>query len=192
MPDWGGVGVYVKFQSSRSLRTATYGLDGMDMYFPIFQSSRSLRTATPVSDTQAYKQLDFNPRGPCGPRRTIKNIDKIELMISILAVLADRDGEFGPVYHRWLFISILAVLADRDSPSTIAGYKRIRISILAVLADRDRPVGDADVQPLQISILAVLADRDQKWLFCGSELLHFNPRGPCGPRLWGVITATTE
>ena len=56
-------------------------------------------------------------------------------MISILAVLADRD-DCQRVYNGPENISILAVLADRDSPELLDAGARI-ISILAVLADRD-------------------------------------------------------
>ena len=59
----------VKFQSSRSLRTATDGDMGKLSQAIEFQSSRSLRTAT------------SHPAGQIG-----------RIPISILAVLADRDN----------------------------------------------------------------------------------------------------
>ena len=80
------------FQSSRSLRTATVEAVSIVLISKLFQSSRSLRTATSLSgggDPMLYISilavladrdrrvrltliagtLDFNPRGPCGPRR---------------------------------------------------------------------------------------------------------------------------
>ena len=58
------------FQSSRSLRTATWLLVRCRVSSE-FQSSRSLRTATPPRGGPLMRAegLNFNPRGPCGPRR---------------------------------------------------------------------------------------------------------------------------
>ena len=56
------------FQSSRSLRTATF-LPGMISRPCGFQSSRSLRTATSSGCCHRREAHHFNPRGPCGPRR---------------------------------------------------------------------------------------------------------------------------
>ena len=61
--------------------------------------------------------------------------------------------------------------------------REIGISILAVLADRDRAPGLRGGEAGGISILAVLADRDRRWPRCRAPRRHFNPRGPCGPRL---------
>ena len=57
-----------------------------------FQSSRSLRTATTVSNVGIGLHGNFNPRGPCGPRLGLWVPLILILGISILAVLADRDG----------------------------------------------------------------------------------------------------
>ena len=40
-----------------------------------------------------------------------------------------------------------------------------------------------------ISILAVLADRDFPFPHSVSRMFHFNPRGPCGPRLLAVVSS---
>ena len=128
----------MKFQSSRSLRTATpYIWDrAFDLRISIlavladrdtpahtghclaeeFQSSRSWRTATLLTKKLETVQKNFNPRGPCGPRRgmnvkntfeavqfqssrSLRTATPVQLQaqllvggISILAVLADRDG----------------------------------------------------------------------------------------------------
>ncbi len=170
----------------------------------IFQSSRSLRTATRASSGRNGDHQYFNPRGPCGPQLLNLRPKEVPPNISILAVLADRDGLFRHVlrlmsrfqssrslrtatcaplpglcaYH----ISILAVLADRDCNYLPIGADITYISILAVLADRD--AGDPDtVRRPHISILAVLADRDPAAGCLAAKSRHFNPRGPCGPRL---------
>ena len=58
----------------------------------------------------------------------------------------------------------------------------LAISILAVLADRDTSTTKTNQTGTLISILAVLADRDLvSWSFPWRPV-HFNPRGPCGPR----------
>ena len=125
------------FQSSRSLRTAT-----IIVVLPApgkpFQSSRSLRTATRSAELSTATTrisilavladrdtdrtfpssaltIDFNPRGPCGPRPSVLRNHAVEAHISILAVLADRDSTQTTHLKLDLRISILAVLADRDS-----------------------------------------------------------------------------
>ena len=127
-----------------------------------FQSSRSLRTATPEGIVR----------------------HRIEVRISILAVLADRDQALDlSVLLRE--ISILAVLADRDTEAKFTIWRRSRyfnprgpcgprprglpqrldpggISILAVLADRDGRQPHPVSGGRHISILAVLADRDSR------------------------------
>ena len=132
--------------------------------------------------------------------------------ISILAVLADRDVVAEALEIARVGISILAVLADRDQArekmhqlqlefqssrslrTATAGHQHrqraeLRISILAVLADRDYCKACA-IKQGNISILAVLADRDSSSRLSCRPGRHFNPRGPCGPRLYRVSTAS--
>ena len=126
----------------------------------IFQSSRSLRTATPRRRSYGSTICHFNPRGPCGPRH--------------------RLGFYGGYYHR---ISILAVLADRDRLRPgLCDYPH-GISILAVLADRDSTRLHV-ISPFLVfqSSRSLRTATAQTWPLVGTEG-HFNPRGPCGPRL---------
>ena len=102
-----------------------------------FQSSRSLRTATyqefPERKPEKISILAvLADRDEGGRRRHPEGGG-----ISILAVLADRDlhAEDHGVPGA---ISILAVLADRDL-DVHDGLIPRNISILAVLADRDHP-----------------------------------------------------
>ena len=106
----------IRFQSSRSLRTATSPETGSvitqeisilavladrdwkqampSMFFFSFQSLRSLRTATRRGRGACTRcAADFNPRGPCGPRLSALPGVAMGVIISILAVLADRDLE---------------------------------------------------------------------------------------------------
>ena len=70
--------------------------DGMisnsDFIMMLFQSSRSLRTATGSFLKPKTSEENFNPRGPCGPRLCGGAAGAGHHAISILAVLADRDG----------------------------------------------------------------------------------------------------
>ena len=149
------------FQSSRSLRTATK--DKFDYYWPVFafQSSRSLRTATAFG----FFLIPLEE-------------------ISILAVLADRDrkllcshqqslhfnprGPCGPRrFNQWQYVRELlnfnprGPCGPRRRPKR-TGSEAAEISILAVLADRDFQYIWDRAFDLRISILAVLADRDRK------------------------------
>ena len=75
--------------------------------------------------------MNFNPRGPLGPRQTgLRSVATVSA-ISIHAVLWDRDGTFFKRRERFA-ISIHAVLWDRD-----------------IYSDKERP-------DLEISIHAVL------------------------------------
>ena len=85
-------GRLLAFQSSRSLRTATMALTSVVCALTRFQSSRSLRTATRSDAPYLLQVRDFNPRGPCGPRRRQYWYLCHGCGISILAVLADRDA----------------------------------------------------------------------------------------------------
>ena len=190
------------FQSSRSLRTATAGLlcdpppakisilavladrdgglpgclgrpHGISILAVLADRDSALR---PGDSTPPH----FNPRGPCGPRLVAPNSPLKSLLISILAVLADRD-----ILHSNLLdtriISILAVLADRDprqgaddnKPSAFQSSRSLRTAT---------PISGTHLGMLIISILAVLADRDGSLPVSGLQEDDFNPRGPCGPR----------
>ena len=146
-----------------------------------FQSSRSLRTATVrglhkevcgrisilavLADRDGHDSVlkianrNFNPRGPCGPRRGHDFRRDTRDAISILAVLADRDIKPGTDFHRKFHISILAVLADRDP--RLASSRQVRRHF--------NPRGPCG--PRLGPCLLISASRP-----------YFNPRGPCGPR----------
>ena len=101
-----------KFQSSRSLRTATHNVV-LDYSPHEFQSSRSLRTATTSNPNPVLTTLHFNPRGPCGPRLSVscQSIRGATFQSSRSLRTATRMLTLGGVARK---ISILAVLADRD------------------------------------------------------------------------------
>ena len=100
-------------------------------------------------------------------------------------------GLKSPKYsnHRQKAIPYIAVFQSLRSlrtatPSRLAEARAAAgISILAVLADRDVYL-KREGCPYSISILAVLADRDARRGSRRRGWRNFNPRGPCGPRLF--------
>ena len=148
----------LQFQSSRSLRTATKSRPPTSTPGLRFQSSRSLRTATfldwnepivdvisilavladrdPLIPALVSPPVNFNPRGPCGPRPWEKSTMSPSQRISILAVLADRDRcDCGNTTYVTSFQSSRSLrTATKPGPREAAPAE---ISILAVLADRD-------------------------------------------------------
>ena len=81
-----------------------------------------------------------------------------------------------------MYISILAVLADRDGAARQQSLE-IAISILAVLADRDA----LPLPVLRLLVLfqssRSLRTATRRSGNLGRSHTNFNPRGPCGPRL---------
>ena len=103
-----------QFQSTRPLRAATSAKGFPAHSFCPFQSTRPLRAATTHAEIQPSSVADFNPRGPCGPRRFHSGAGCTEEPISIHAALAGRDnGEKRQ--RRSEKISIHAALAGRDA-----------------------------------------------------------------------------
>ena len=124
-----------------------------------FQSTRPLRGAT--IPTMAIQNItcNFNPRAPCGARRT----------------------GCSPRTLRTPFHSTRP-LRGATAPYGLMGDAR-HISIHAPLAGRDRICNQIDVREHVISIHAPLAGRDARFGFEYAGLWHFNPRAPCGARL---------
>ena len=146
-----------------------------------FQSSRSLRTATFINKPGCDIPFDISILAVLADRDN-QHVRRSGAMswISILAVLADRDPWSWGTSSPSRYFNPRGPCGPR---LRLVGYtvRLVDISILAVLADRDP--GDPDeVRRPHISILAVLADRD--WPFCVmlKYRAYFNPRGPCGPR----------
>ena len=82
------------------------------------------------------------------------------IVISILAVLADRDATKGRKAELAVVISILAVLADRDGEYRYSPGHCCRFQSSRSLRTATCGFGNAHAAPHGISILAVLADRD--------------------------------
>ena len=167
------------FQSSRSLRTATGGTVAV-IAFPVisilavladrdvmrtmpfwltvaFQSSRSLRTATWIWWPGNSSMINFNPRGPCGPRLVLLASNNTAPSISILAVLADRDRPQRRLRFNHVYFNPRGPCGPRRGSSHSCAWQH-----------NFNPRGPCG--PRQTA----------RWWKRSS--LNFNPRGPCGPR----------
>ena len=104
--------------------------------------------------------MNFNPRGPCGPRRHGADGTETETDgISILAVLADRDFEraFDGLRPQEIF---------KSSRSLRTATPMVSLSTVDIKFQSSRSLRTATqerAEPNQVSP-------------------YFNPRGPCGPR----------
>ena len=126
-----------------------------------FQSSRSLRTATAWHFNNLYERRYFNPRGPCGPRPFDWFCPVKKFTISILAVLADRDACCSAAMPTAAHFNPRGPCGPRP---TLFPSGLMRLSYF----NPRGPCGPRHGQckekqkPFDISILAVLADRDSK------------------------------
>ena len=78
-----------------------------------FQSTLSLRRATRAYKTMCYQTMYFNPRSPCGERRSLHTRTPPFRLISIHALLAESDDSVMTGCLGYL-ISIHALLAESD------------------------------------------------------------------------------
>ena len=146
------------FQSTRPLRGAT-GISTPSSVSTSFQSTRPLRGATFAFGPSLRRPWNFNPRAPCGARPQTSAASWRLLVISIHAPLAGRDFRYR----------------NKKSP--------LQISIHAPLAGRD-VLPNCDLLSLRISIHAPLAGRDDHGKRLTAQVANFNPRAPCGARLF--------
>ena len=147
-----------EFQSTHPLRGATRRTTQCVPIYQ-FQSTHPLRGATGTVLFLLLFRIYFNPRTPCGARHRVRTSSSSSNPISIHAPLAGRDSKRHRRPHRSC-ISIHAPLAGRD---------QLPISVSMVE---------------MISIHAPLAGRDLASSCFLPQHPHFNPRTPCGARLW--------
>ena len=165
-----------------------------------------MRTATiGIRLPPRYSGRYFNPRGPCGPRPSSRRSRILGFVFqSSRSLRTATSAEQARIQREWQ-ISILAVLADRDGtrfPPRYSGRyfnprgpcgprlrKMPNVKRLLILDFNPRgPCGPRRPPKYferlfeNISILAVLADRDCPYLYEICSAHDFNPRGPCGPR----------
>ena len=145
----------------------------------------------------------FNPRSPCGERRSGRSRPRLTASISIHAprVGSDRGWNHHLCYLR---ISIHAPRVGSDADLRHAEFPGLHISIHAPRVGSDPPgwicmratcisihaprVGSDPIRtcplllPGQISIHAPRVGSDNRNHWRGSFVTDFNPRSPCGER----------
>ena len=122
-----------------------------------FQSTLPLRGATRRRGVARNPRRDFNPRSPCGERRS----------------------QPTPKWRRFLFQSTLPLRgATGRHPVEL---HRHQISIHAPLAGSDADIHFMHL-PIRISIHAPLAGSDSQRPVTRLPSGYFNPRSPCGER----------
>ena len=140
-------------------------------------------------DTAMRIRERFNPRAPCGARPPMTMTSAREVEISTHAPLAGRDAA-KQRRDDDDDISTHAPLAGRD----VLRLLRLRAKVISTHA----PLAGRDFLRLLkpgefcISTHAPLAGRDLSCNFCSSDQEHFNPRAPCGARLYTYSQATNN
>ena len=192
-----------QFQSTRPLRGATPA-HVKPLLIDLFQSTRPLRGATIPRTSTSDKYVisihaplagrdlmtsprrsassHFNPRAPCGARPVARGPYHGLYIISIHAPLAGRD------------VARLAERMDRTyfNPRAPCGARQqaVRYSVSYISFQSTRPLRGATRDlvgcsgRVGISIHAPLAGRDRPGSALQSPCCYFNPRAPCGARLF--------
>ena len=123
-----------------------------------FQSTRPMRDATNSGRTTNNKEINFNPRVPCGTRPDMIEVTHSSHNISIHASHAGRDLiSFKPILLIILFQSTRPM---RDATSSF------RLALCFSKFQSTRPMRDATIPSI----------------ICSLTTHHFNPRVPCGTR----------
>ena len=149
----------IRFQSTRPVWGATALAGEIDEYSQ-FQSTRPVWGATGSRRCSQSWLLYFNPRAPCGARRDGRRHIFHPVRISIHAPRVGRD-------------------CDRDD-----------VSAAGKIFQSTRPVWGATSNPrasaffIAISIHAPRVGRDYVVSAGRRQTGDFNPRAPCGARLW--------
>ena len=102
--------------------------------------------------------IDFNPRGPCGPRHLVYRVFSHFWNFNPRGPCGPRPAPPAICTPSWAYFN----------PRGPCGPRRYAVNAQFLGSD--------------ISILAVLADRDPYLPVILLGVRNFNPRGPCGPR----------
>ena len=150
-----------------------------------FQPTRPLRGATTTHRKPLPVCFDFNPRAPCGARRSGKVVYHSQVRISTHAPLAGRDVMAILLPFILVVISTHAPLAGCDSATgEIVPSKET--------FQPTRPLRGATI-PLRICKKPLLIFQPTRplrgatcwWSVSASRSSNFNPRAPCGARRGG-------
>ena len=144
------------FQPTRPLRGATISCNS-SRDTAIFQPTRPLRGAT-IAGTRLVRVIpDFNPRAPCGARRSLAILQGIPPYFNPRAPCGARQRCPPCSGVQWLF----------QPTRPLRGATRFFL--------RPLPISE-------ISTHAPLAGRDQGHGQVSPIWIYFNPRAPCGAR----------
>ena len=170
-----------------------------------------MRGATPSPCDSRCGAGYFNPRAPCGARLSARALSSSEAnfnprapcgaRLPLNVFLCSLKKNFNPrapcgarhphlIYCGFtLIISIHAPRAGRDEVQICLRYEDYLFQSTRPV--RGATIGDYDPPVVQyISIHAPRAGRDHKILHKTGKLNYFNPRAPCGARLYVVFVAS--
>ena len=151
-----------------------------------FQSTLSLRRATGGCRGIAVPPADFNPRSPCGERRSVHDGLLPGGDISIHALLAESDSRTFALYFSHLHFNPRSPCGERRSTLKSAKWIPQFQSTLSLRRATDFMQGLHVLA--RISIHALLAESDCPSYPGIPRRDYFNPRSPCGERLKGFWT----
>ena len=198
----GGLGGFIRFLSTLSLRRATFWKEGAEIdeedFYPrspcgerhvnhvlygllVYFYPRSPCGERP--QTRPARQLNesnFYPRSPCGERPAPGLYLHQRCGISIHALLAESDPD-NAVSVRRAAISIHALLAESDGFATKSPHRPENFYPRSPCGERlgkARQIGVVD----EISIHALLAESDAASMSIFAPPYNFYPRSPCGER----------
>ena len=159
--------VYILFQSTHSLRSATFVADN------------PMRTLEPVSIHALLAECDlqkwhdnppmvrFNPRTPCGVRLEPRPMPKVNLGFNPRTPCGVRHAGFKRVADMRWFQSTHSLRSATDKARRW-------------------------IQAQMVSIHALLAECDWRRAYLGRTQRRFNPRTPCGVRLRPTLYIATQ
>ena len=148
-----------------------------------------MRSATTLEPGQSRIGRSFNPRTPCGVRRSMSNVMGTVIMFQSTHSLRSATPT-GDVPLRFEAVSIHALLAECDlegesEPCHIFGFNpRTPCGVR-------HNAGGLHMSIFRVSIHALLAECDINDLLQCKGKRSFNPRTPCGVRLASLLYATT-
>ncbi len=126
---------------------------------------------------------DFNPRSPCGERRSTRRIWRMLTPISIHALLAESDAMFASMLEaEMLFQSTLSL--RRATKICPCRWCTDEISIHALLAESDTWHGILFCYASNFNPRSPCGERPALAMYWASKSGYFNPRSPCGERRW--------
>ena len=173
-----------------------------NIIFLVFQSTRPVWGATAVHDLCPYRQQSFNPRAPCGARRTPQDYQSavkrfqstrpvwgatifLAIIISLLLFQSTRPVWGATPCHR-----TLRMLHRFQSTRPVWGATHVvSLFLRSLVFQSTRPVWGAThaffryCVVSEVSIHAPRVGRDMVPSMFSPSKRCFNPRAPCGARL---------